>query len=38
MPPPACRGSSAYTPAAGAVLGAGVQTLSVTFTPNDATD
>jgi len=28
-------GSFAYTPAAGTVLNAGVQTLSVTFTPND---
>ena len=28
-------GSFAYNPAAGAVLGAGSQTLSVTFTPND---
>jgi hypothetical protein len=27
-----------YTPAVGAVLGAGVQTLSATFTPSDATD
>jgi sugar lactone lactonase YvrE len=31
-------GSLAYSPAAGAVLGAGSQTLSVTFTPTDATD
>src|SRR5262249_36383766 len=28
-------GTFAYTPAAGTVLGAGVQTLSVTFTPTD---
>ena len=31
-------GTFAYTPAVGAVLGAGVQTLSVTFTPTDSTD
>jgi hypothetical protein len=31
-------GKFAYTPAAGEVLGAGTHTLSVTFTPNDATD
>ncbi len=31
-------GSFAYTPAAGTVLGAGSQTLSVTFTPTDTTD
>jgi hypothetical protein len=31
-------GSFAYTPPAGTVLGAGKQTLSVTFTPTDATD
>jgi hypothetical protein len=31
-------GSFAYTPAAGAVLAVGTQTLSVTFTPADATD
>ena len=31
-------GLFAYSPAAGAVLGAGVQTLSVTFTPNDDAD
>lgn len=31
-------GTFAYTPAAGAVLGAGSQTLSVTFTPTDSTD
>jgi hypothetical protein len=31
-------GTFAYTPAAGAVLPAGVQTLSVTFTPADTTD
>jgi hypothetical protein len=31
-------GSFVYTPAAGAVLNAGTQTLSVTFTPTDATD
>ena len=31
-------GSFAYTPAAGVVLNAGTQTLSVTFTPTDATD
>ncbi len=31
-------GTFVYTPAAGAVLGAGTQTLSVTFTPTDATD
>jgi hypothetical protein len=31
-------GSFAYTPAAGAVLGVGTQTLSVTFTPTDSTD
>jgi len=31
-------GSFSYTPATGAVLQAGAQTLSVTFTPNDTTD
>ena len=31
-------GSFVYSPAAGAVLGAGSQTLSVTFTPTDTTD
>ena len=31
-------GSYAYSPAAGTILGAGTQTLSVTFTPNDTTD
>ena len=31
-------GTFVYTPAAGAVLGAGTQTLSVTFTPTDAND
>jgi sugar lactone lactonase YvrE len=31
-------GTFTYTPAAGTVLSAGSQTLSVTFTPNDATD
>jgi Bacterial Ig-like domain (group 3) len=31
-------GTMVYSPAAGAVLNAGAQTLSVTFTPNDATD
>jgi hypothetical protein len=31
-------GTFAYTPVAGAVLGAGVHTLSVTFTPTDAVD
>jgi len=31
-------GTFAYTPAAGAVLKAGTQTLSVTFTPTDSTD
>jgi len=31
-------GTFAYTPAAGTVLTAGPQTLSVTFTPNDTTD
>ncbi len=31
-------GTFAYTPAAGTVLVAGPQTLSVTFTPNDTTD
>jgi uncharacterized repeat protein (TIGR01451 family) len=31
-------GSFSYTPAAGTVLGAGSQTLSVTFTPTDTTD
>jgi hypothetical protein len=31
-------GSFSYSPAAGTVLGAGPQTLSVTFTPNDTTD
>ena len=31
-------GSFVYTPAAGAVLNAGTQTLSVTFTPTDTTD
>ena len=32
-----CAGTFAYTSAAGTVLGAGSQTLSATFTPNDAT-
>ena len=32
------QGSFTYTPAAGAILGAGTQTLSVTFTPTDTTD
>ena len=32
------QGTFTYTPAAGAVLSAGIQTLSVTFTPTDATD
>ncbi len=31
-------GTFVYTPAAGAVLNAGTQTLSVTFTPTDSTD
>jgi hypothetical protein len=31
-------GTFLYTPAAGTVLGVGVQTLSVTFTPTDTTD
>jgi hypothetical protein len=31
-------GTFSYSPALGAVLGAGTQTLSVTFTPTDATD
>ena len=31
-------GTFAYTPAAGTVLDAGSQTLSVTFTPTDTTD
>ena len=31
-------GTLVYTPAAGAILTAGTQTLSVTFTPTDATD
>ena len=31
-------GTFAYSPAAGTVLGAGSQTLSVTFTPTDTTD
>jgi sugar lactone lactonase YvrE len=31
-------GTFVYNPAAGTVLGAGVQTLTVTFTPNDTTD
>ena len=31
-------GTFTYSPAAGAVLAAGTQTLSVTFTPNDTTD
>ena len=31
-------GDYLFSPAAGAVLGAGVQTLSVTFTPTDTTD
>ncbi len=31
-------GAFAYTPASGTVLGAGTQTLSVTFTPTDTTD
>ena len=31
-------GTFVYSPAAGTVLGAGTQTLSVTFTPNDTTD
>jgi hypothetical protein len=31
-------GSFTYTPAAGSVLAAGVDTLSVTFTPVDTTD
>ena len=31
-------GGFAYTPAAGAILNAGTQTLSVTFTPTDTTD
>ncbi|HEV3142244.1 MAG TPA: Ig-like domain repeat protein [Vicinamibacterales bacterium] len=32
------QGAFSYSPAAGAVLNAGPQTLSVTFTPTDATD
>jgi len=32
------NGSFAYNPPAGTVLGAGTQTLSVTFTPSDTTD
>ncbi len=31
-------GTFSYTPAAGTILGTGTQTLSVTFTPTDATD
>jgi ELWxxDGT repeat protein len=31
-------GTFAYSPAAGTILGAGTQTLSVTFTPDDSTD
>ena len=31
-------GSFAYSPSAGSILGAGFQTLSVTFTPTDGTD
>src|SRR5207247_6942688 len=31
-------GTSTYTPAAGTVLGAGLQTLSVTFQPDDTVD
>jgi hypothetical protein len=31
-------GTFTYSPAAGAILGAGSRTLSVSFTPNDATD
>ena len=31
-------GTFTYRPAAGTVLGAGTQTLSVTFTPTDTTD
>ena len=31
-------GTFTYSPAAGTILGAGTQTLSVTFTPTDATD
>lgn len=31
-------GTFAYSPAAGTILGAGVQTLSATFTPTDTTD
>jgi hypothetical protein len=34
----AVQGTYVYSPAAGATLGAGPQTLSVTFTPNDLTD
>ncbi|MGO4516884.1 beta strand repeat-containing protein [Terriglobus sp. 2YAB30_2] len=34
----AVAGTFAYTPAAGAVLGVGPQTLSVTFTPTDTTN
>jgi hypothetical protein len=34
----ALAGSFNYTPAAGSVLDAGLQTLSVTFTPSDTTD
>ncbi len=32
------QGSFSYSPAAGTILGAGTQTLSVTFTPSDSTD
>jgi hypothetical protein len=35
---PAIPGTFTYVPAAGTVLDAGVQSLSVTFTPTDATD
>ena len=35
---PSTAGTWSYTPSAGAVLGAGSQTLSVTFTPSDTTD
>ena len=35
---PSVPGTVVYTPAAGAVLGAGTQTLSATFTPADPTD
>ena len=38
MPPPPIPGGFAYTPAAGVILNAGTQTLSVTFTPTDTTD